>query len=221
MRAPAYRLSPPDMSPLIKICGLTRRTDVDAAMAAGADWLGFVVEAKSSRRVSVADAAALVAGVDAPTVAVVVDPDDALVDAVVAAGFSHIQLHGDEALPRVAEVARRSGLVVIKAVPVATAGDIKLATEFSGAADWLLLDAKPPAGDGQRGGHGTAFDWSLLRGAPLPKRWGLAGGLGVDNARLAVDGAAPALVDVSSGVEVSPGVKSPALMRQFVETVRG
>ncbi len=209
------------MAPLIKICGLTRAGDVAAARSAGADWLGFIVEAPSSRRVSVANAAALIDGVDGVTVAVTVDPDDALLDAVVAAGFTHIQLHGDEPMPRVAEVGVRTGLVVIKAVPVATRDDIKLATEYSGAADWLLLDAKAPAGDVQRGGHGLSFDWEMLRGAPLPRRWGLAGGLTPGNVGEALSRVRPALLDTSSGVEVSPGMKDAALMQEFVEQVRG
>ena len=209
------------MGTLVKICGLTRAADVAAAEAAGADWLGFIVEAKSSRRLALADAAALVAGAKRPCVAVTVDADDALVDGVVAAGFSHIQLHGAETLPRVAEVARRSGLTVIKAAPVANADEVKQASEYSGAADWLLFDAKPPSGAAQAGGHGTRFDWAVLRGAPLPKCWGLAGGLHPGNAAGAVAALRPALVDVSSGVESAPGVKDAALMRQFVEAVRG
>ena len=206
------------MGTLVKICGLTRREDVEAAIAAGADWLGFVVEAQSPRRLSLAQAARLIRGVPVPTVAVTVDADDALVDGVAGAGFTHIQLHGAEPLPRVARIGARTGLTVVKAVPVATPDEIKLATEYSGAADWLLLDAKPPPGAVQAGGHGRRFAWELLRGAPLPKRWGLAGGLSPETAREALS-LRPALVDVSSGVESAPGVKDAARMRQFVEAV--
>ena len=208
------------MQPLIKICGLTRADDVSAAVSVGADWLGFIVEAPSSRRVSLADAAALIDGVSAPCVAVTVDPDDALVDRIVAAGFTHIQLHGRETLPRVAEIAARTGLTIIKAAPVSNADEVKLASEYSGAADWLLFDAKPPKGADQQGGHGLRFDWDVLRGVPLPKRWGLAGGLHPGNVRDAIVSRRPALVDVSSGVERAPGVKGAALMQAFVEAVR-
>ena len=209
------------MGSLVKICGLTRAADVAAAEAAGADWLGVVVEAASSRRVPLETARELVAGAERPCVAVTVDPDDALVDGIAEAGFSHIQLHGSETLPRVAEIARRSGLTVIKAAPVSTADEVKLASEYSGAADWLLFDTKPPAGAAQQGGHGAAFDWAVLRGAPLPLRWGLAGGLHPGNVRQAVAAVRPALVDVSSGVETAPGVKDAALMQAFVECARG
>ena len=207
------------MGTLVKICGLTRPGDVEAALAAGADWLGFIVEAQSSRRLSLDAAARLIGGVPVPTVAVTVDADDALVDGIAAAGFTHIQLHGREPLPRVANVGARTGLTVVKAVAVSTADEVKLATEYSGAADWLLLDAKPPAGEAQAGGHGRRFAWDVLRGAPLPKRWGLAGGLNVETAREALS-LRPALVDVSSGVESAPGIKDAARMRHFVETVR-
>jgi phosphoribosylanthranilate isomerase len=209
------------MQPLIKICGLTRTEDVSGAITAGADWLGFIVEAPSSRRVSVDEAAALIHGVSAPCVAVTVDPDDRLLAGIVAAGFTHIQLHGRETLPRVAEIAARTGLTIIKAAPVSNADEVKLASEYSGAADWLLFDAKPPKDTAQAGGHGTRFDWDVLRGAPLPKRWGLAGGLHPGNVRDAIVSRRPALVDVSSGVERAPGVKDAALMTEFVEAVRG
>ena len=120
------------MNTQVKICGLTRAGDVAAAEKAGADFLGFIVEATSSRKLTLAEAAALITGVKAHTVAVTVDPDDALVNGIKAAGFSHIQLHGSETLARTAEIARR-GLIVIKAVTVASAVYVKLATEYSGA----------------------------------------------------------------------------------------
>ncbi|MGB3456034.1 MAG: phosphoribosylanthranilate isomerase [Litorimonas sp.] len=205
---------------LVKICGLTRPEDVAGAIQAGADWLGFVVEADSSRRLSLEAAAALTSRVRRTCVAVTVDPDDRLVDALVMAGFTHIQLHGSETLERVAEIEARSGMTVIKAVAVSDPGDVKQASTHSGAADWLLFDAKPPKGEAQQGGHGTRFDWDVLRGAPLPVRWGLAGGLGPDNVADAVRALRPPLVDVSSGVEAAPGIKDATLMRDFVQAVR-
>ncbi|WP_298912919.1 phosphoribosylanthranilate isomerase [uncultured Algimonas sp.] len=203
-----------------KICGLTRAADVAAAQAAGAAWLGFIVEAPSPRRLSLAEAGPLIGDVRANTVAVTVDPDDALVAGIRDAGFTHIQLHGAETLDRTAEIAR-TGLGVIKAVPVATADDVKLATEYSGAADLLLFDAKPPVNAEQRGGHGLSFDWSVLRAAPTPKRFLLAGGLTPDNVRDAVARTRAPIADVSSGVEAAPGVKDPALMTAFMEALRG
>ncbi|MEM7730253.1 MAG: phosphoribosylanthranilate isomerase [Pseudomonadota bacterium] len=208
------------MTTKVKICGLTRAQDVSAAISAGADWLGFIVEADSSRRLSVEAAAALKSRVLRTCVGVTVDPDDRLVDALVIAGFTHIQLHGSETLERVAEIEARTGMTVIKAMAVSDPGDVKRASIYSGAADWLLFDAKPPKGVAQKGGHGTAFDWDVLRGAPLPLRWGLAGGLGPHNVGAAVAALHPPLVDVSSGVEAAPGIKDAALMRDFVQAVK-
>jgi phosphoribosylanthranilate isomerase len=203
----------------VKICGLTRAVDVKVAADAGANYLGFIVEAESSRRLSCSEASTLIAGVQAKTVAVTVDPTDTLVQAIGEAGFTHIQLHGDETLARTAEVAQ-SGLSVIKAVPVSSADDVKLATEYSGAADLLLFDAKPPKGAAQRGGHGLSFDWSILKFAPTPKRYLLAGGLTVDNVSEAVTLSRATGVDVSSGVERSAGIKDAVLINQFVERAR-
>lgn len=205
---------------LVKICGLTRAEDVSAAEKAGADFLGFIVEAQSSRRLTLAEAAELIKDVRVNTVAVTVDPDDGLVAGIKAAGFTHIQLHGSETLARTAEIASR-GLTVIKAMPVATAEDVKLATEYSGAADLLLFDAKPPKGDTQRGGHGLSFDWSILRIAPTPKTFILAGGLTPDNVVEAVTKTRASIVDVASGVEAAPGIKDASLIIAFMEQLRG
>lgn len=204
----------------VKICGLTRPEDVAVAQTAGADLLGFIVEARSPRKLILADAANLIKGLTAQTVAVTVDPDDRLVEGIKAAGFTHIQLHGFESLDRTAEIARQ-GLIVIKAVPVATDDDVKLATEYSGAADLLLFDAKPPQESDQRGGHGIRFDWSVLRRAPLPKRFILAGGLTAETIRAAVTETRAPIVDVSSGVESAPGIKDAILINAFMEQLRG
>lgn len=204
----------------VKVCGLTRAQDVRAAIDAGADYLGFIIEANSSRRLSVENGAALIQGLSKPCVAVTVDPDDALVAAIRSAGFSHIQLHGSEDLRRTAEIAR-SGLGVIKAVKVETADDVKIGSEYSGAADILLFDAKPPKGAEQEGGHGSSFDWSILHHAPTPKIWALAGGLKPGNVGGAVAVTGAPIVDVSSGVERTPGVKDSALITAFIGNARG
>lgn len=211
------------MGTLVKICGLTRSGDVAAAEAAGADFLGFIVEVKSKRRLSTHQAAALIAGVKTQTVAVTCDPTDALVADIKAAGFTHIQLHGKETLVRTAEIAR-SGLSVIKAVPVESRDEVALATDFSGAADLILFDAKaaPDAPkDAPRGGHGLTFDWSILKGAALPKHWALAGGLTPGNVAEAVLRTNAPIVDVASGVETSPGIKDTALIQAFIANAKG
>jgi len=211
------------METLVKICGLTRAEDVAAAEAAGADFLGFIVEVKSKRRLSASQGAALIKGVKTSTVAVTGDPSDQLVADIKAAGFSHIQLHGWETLARVAEIAR-SGLSVIKAVPVDSRDEVALATDYSGAADLILFDAKPAPGapkDAPRGGHGLTFDWSILKGAAMPKRWALAGGLNPNNVSEAILRTKAPMVDVASGVEISPGIKDITLIEAFIANAKG
>jgi phosphoribosylanthranilate isomerase len=210
------------MKTQVKICGLTRAEDVAGAEAAGADFLGFIVEVKSKRRLSVAQAAALIKTVKTNTVAVTGDPSDQLVADIKAAGFSHIQLHGWETLARVAEIAR-TGLSVIKAVPVDSRDEVALATDFSGAADLILFDAKPAPDapkDAPRGGHGLTFDWSILKGAAMPKRWALAGGLTPNTVAKAIRRTKAPIVDVASGVEISPGIKDAALIQAFIANAK-
>ena len=110
---------------------------------------------------------------------------------------------------------------MIKAVKVSTRGDVKVASEFSGAADLVLYDAKPPQGSVQQGGHGQSFDWSILSGAPTPKIWGLAGGLTPDNVARAVAVTKTPIVDVSSGVERAPGLKDETLIKLFMRHAKG
>lgn len=207
----------------VKICGLTRPEDVETAILYGADYLGFIVEAKSLRRLSVMRAAALSlpAKSSARTVAVVVNPDDALITAITAQMKpDYIQLHGDESVGRVAEIARLSKTAIIKAIAVATDEDMKEAEHYAGVADFLLYDAKPPKGETVRGGHGLSFDWNILTTSPLPKIWALAGGLTPENAAEAVRRTKAPILDVSSGVEASAGLKDALKIQAFMKAVR-
>jgi phosphoribosylanthranilate isomerase len=150
----------------VKICGLTTAETVDAALDAGADYLGFVLFPKSPRALTAEQAAALIgrARGRARTVALLVDPDDGLLDAVAALGPDLIQLHGRETPERVAEARARTGRPVIKALPVGSAADLEAAQAYS-AADHLMFDAQPPTTADRPGGHGATFDWGLLASA--------------------------------------------------------
>ena len=214
------------MGTQVKICGLTRPQDVEAAILYGAYYLGFIVEAKSSRKLSVAEAAILSRPVkgSAKTVAVTVNPDDRLIESITThMQPDYIQLHGDESVERVAEISRKFGLKTIKAVAVATHEDMKAAEHYAGVADFILYDAKPPKGtkgeEPVRGGHGLSFDWNILAAAPLPKKWALAGGLTPENAAEAIARTNAPILDVSSGVEVSAGLKDAAKIRAFMEVI--
>jgi len=206
----------------VKICGLSEPATLDAAVAAGTDMVGFVFFPPSPRHLSFERAAALAARVPARIgrVGVFVDPDDALLEAAVAAGrLTAIQLHGSEPPERAAAVKRRFGLETWKAASVRTRADITAAFAFAGAADRLLFDAKAPSSP-LPGGNGLRFDWRLLEGLAIPMAWGLSGGLDPANVADAIGATAAPLVDVSSGVEDAPGVKSAAKIEAFVKAVR-
>jgi len=155
------------------------------------------------------------------TVAVMVDPDDALVDEVLAAVRpSLLQLHGSETPARVAAIKARSGLRVIKAIGVATADDVGNAAAYRGIADMILFDAKAPAGSDLPGGHGRAFDWHALGGRSVERPFALSGGLDPGNVWQALVAIGADMVDVSSGVERAPGEKDPDLVRRFIEAAK-
>ncbi len=203
----------------VKICGLRTAADVLAVAEAGAAYAGFVFFAKSPRNLTLdaARVAALAAPVGLAKVALVVDADDAVLDAIVeAVPLDMLQLHGHETAERVAAVRARYGLPVMKAVGVADEGDLAALMEYSLAADQILVDAKPPRGADLPGGNGLAFDWRLLVGRKWLRPWMLAGGLTAGNVAEAIRLTGARQVDVSSGVESAPGVKDHAMIGDFV-----
>jgi phosphoribosylanthranilate isomerase len=208
---------------VIKICGLTREATLEAALAAGADMVGFVLFPPSPRNVKPEAAARLaaIARGRAEVALLTVDADDALLaEAVAAVRPDWLQLHGRETPARVADVRRRHGLRVMKAMGVRTAEDLGAAPAYAAVADRLLFDAKPPKGATRPGGNGMAFDWTLMRRLDPATPFMLSGGLGADSVADAVRIARPLGVDVSSGVERAPGEKDPALIAAFVAAAR-
>jgi phosphoribosylanthranilate isomerase len=203
----------------VKICGLRDQTNIDAAAAAGARYIGFVFFERSPRAVTFEQAAALAvaAPVGLAKVGLVVNPDDAfLTDLLNVVPLDMIQLHGSETPARVAEVRQKFGLPVMKAVGVADASDLAQLDAYEAVADQVLLDAKPPRDATLPGGNGHTFDWGLIAGRLWTKPWMLAGGLTVDNVGTAIARTGVKQIDLSSGVESAPGVKDPALIAQFV-----
>lgn len=199
------------MAVRVKICGITRLPDLQAACAAGADALGFVFYQKSPRHVSPETAAALLAAMPpfVQSVGLFVNADPAFVESVLKiAPLDLLQFHGDEAAADCA----RFGRPWIKAVRVNPQTDLlECAADFEGARG-LLLDAFVP---GVPGGTGERFDWRLIPPAlPLPVI--LSGGLTPDNVADAVRTVRPWAVDVSSGVEASKGVKDAHKVAQFI-----
>lgn len=207
----------------VKICGLSTEETMAAALDAGADMVGLVLVPASPRAVSPERAGALAAQARgrAQIVALLVDPEEEALDAAVAAFAPDlIQLHGQETAARVATIRARLQRPVIKAVGVAAQADLAQIAAFAPVCDHILLDAKPPAGAAYPGGHGQAFDWSILRGAALPPGLILSGGLTPETVGDAIAQVRPWAVDVSSGVERARGVKDPALIHSFIGAAR-
>lgn len=207
----------------VKICGLRDAAMLDAAVQAGAAYVGLVFFEKSPRNVTLAQAAALAGAVPAGVakVALVVNADNAQLDALLAqVPVDILQLHGSETPARVTEVKARYGLPVMKAVGVAGPDDLAALETYAQVADQLLVDAKPPKGADLPGGNGLSFDWRLIAGRRWPVPWMLAGGLTPANVAQAVALTGAGQVDVSSGVESAPGVKDAALIAAFCAALR-
>lgn len=207
------------MSVSVKICGLASEPALSAAITGGASHVGFVFFAASPRNVAPDRAAALAATVPSQvrTVGVFVDPDDALLEAT-ARRLDAVQLH-QTAPARAAEIRARFGRETWVALPIKTEADLAIAHSYEGAADRLLYDAKTPDDAALPGGMGLRFDWSLLDGFRHPLPWALSGGLDAANVGDAIRATGATLVDVSSGVESAPGVKSVDKIGAFLQSV--
>lgn len=213
----------------VKICGIVDPSAMTAALDAGADYVGLVFFGKSPRNVDLETAHGLadMARGRAKVVALVVDADDRLLDAITAKVAPDVfQLHGAETPERAAAVASRLQRATVKALAVETAHDIAKANAYLGAdqtldgAPFVLFDAKAPADANLPGGNGVAFDWRILREAAADIPYMLAGGLTPDNVADAIQVTGADRVDVSSGVESAPGIKDPALIRSFIHAVK-
>jgi phosphoribosylanthranilate isomerase len=166
-----------------KICGLSTPETLDAAVAQGAAQVGFVFFPPSPRTLTFEQAAGLASRVPdhVRKAGVFVDPDDALLDAAIAAGrLDILQLHKTTA-DRAAAIRARTGREIWAAVAVKTRADLAPAASFAGAADRILYDAKTPDSAALPGGMGLRFDWTLLQGHRHPLPWALSGGLTPDN----------------------------------------
>ena len=205
-----------------KICGLKTKDVVAAAIEGGARSVGFVFFERSPRNVTVAEVQELTADVPKGIrkVGLVVDARDDFLAEISNGGFlDMIQLHGHESPDRVVEVKDRFGLQVMKVIAIAGPEDLTHARDYEGVADRLMFDAKPPKDATRPGGNAVAFDWRLLQGLAWQKPWVLAGGLTPENVAGAVQISGAGAVDVSSGVEDTPGVKSITKIKEFLDVV--
>lgn len=207
----------------VKVCGFTRKKDVESAVKAGVNYVGFVFYPPSSRNISADTAAELsfITPVGIIKVGLFVDPDNAFLDSVLdVVPLDMIQLHGAETPERVQQIKKRSGLPVMKAVAIENTADVEKLASFERVADQILCDAKPAKGELVPGGNGRQFDWSLLANYNWKKPWMLAGGLDVNTVAQAVRVTGARQVDVSSGVEYKKGLKNPDKIKAFIEAAQ-
>ncbi len=205
----------------VKICGLSTPETLEAAIAAGADFVGLMFFAKSPRNVSLAAARDLagIARGRARIVTVTVDADDALIAAIAAEVKPDlVQCHGAEPPERLAWIRATHGLAAYKVLKVREEAHVARAQAYAGVSPFVMFDALPPAGAVLPGGNGLAFDWTILEHAPRP--FMLAGGLTADTVAEAIRITGAAMVDVSSGVESAPGIKDVGLIRKFIEAAK-
>jgi phosphoribosylanthranilate isomerase len=203
----------------VKFCGITNLDDAAEAVRLGAWAIGLIHWEPSARNVDPAVAAQIAAAFrrKAEIVGVFVNPTLAEVArAVEDEQLSMVQLNGEEGASFCAEVARRTGVKVIKAIHVASAADVHAAEAYR-SVDFHLFDRRAK---GLPGGTGESFDWELLRGHRSEVPAILAGGLRPDNVAAAVEVVRPYAVDVASGVEAEPGRKDHAKMAAFYENAQ-
>ncbi|UZE52386.1 phosphoribosylanthranilate isomerase [Rhodopseudomonas sp. P2A-2r] len=211
------------MSLIVKICGLSTRETLDAALAARADMVGFVFFPPSPRHIDLDTARALgkQAKGRAVKVALSVDADDALLaNSIDALQPQILQLHGKETVARIRDIKQKFGLPVMKAIAVETAADLASLPGYAAVCDRILFDAKPPKDATRPGGLGAAFDWHLLEGLKLQLPFLVSGGLDASNVAEAVRVTGAGGVDISSGVERAPGIKDPDMIRAFIRAAR-
>jgi phosphoribosylanthranilate isomerase len=206
-----------------KICGLSTQEAVSTAALHGADYIGCVFFPPSPRYVTPRQASSITVTLPdhVKKVAVTVSMSNSELDALLTEFVpDYLQLHGTESLQRVHELRMRYGIPIIKALPVSSADDISIAHAYAVFSDMLLFDAKPPKDSTLPGGNGVAFDWSLLKDEYFDCPWFLSGGITCQNVRQAIEQSGANMVDISSGVESSPGVKDHTLIEQFLAVTR-
>jgi len=207
------------LAPRVKICGLTRREDALAAETAGAEYLGMILSSGFGRSVTLEAATALVRGLAATAVAVLVDePEERVVEVAEAVGAGVVQLHGAEPPEMAARLAARGSFRVWKAVRARCLDDVARGIRLYGeVVDGILVEGWK---EGAVGGAGARVDPGMAAGVrslvPESIRLILAGGLTPENVSDAVTRFLPDVVDVSSGVEYERGIKDHTLIQRFM-----
>ena len=202
----------------IKICGINDQSCMDAALQCKVDYIGLVFFEKSPRNVSINLSKELLINRNkhSKIVALTVDPNDHLISKIMSnIQPDFIQLHGNETPERCMEIKNKFKISIIKGIGIKTKNElIHLTKAFEDCSDILLLDAPSMR---LPGGNGSKFNWNILKNYNYKKKWMLAGGLHSNNIQKAVNITNPPAIDISSGVEIEKGIKSPKLIKDFVE----
>ena len=214
MTASVEPVMPHCMNVKIKNCGLKTPEAIDQSIITGAHFVGFVHCEKSPRHVTIEQMGTLIKHTNGrvKTVAVLVDPSDETLDAINHARPDYIQLHDVSNIARIEAIAERYHKPIITALSLRSPEDITFANTLAEISAHVLFDAKSP-------GSGQPFDWKLLSHTQLHHPWFLAGGLTVENVAEAIRATGAPMVDVSSGIEDSPGNKSLEKIAAFNHAV--
>ena len=209
----------------VKICGMNSQTAVDAAIASGVDYLGFVFFPPSPRSLTPEFASSLMEerSDDFKVVAVVVNPSDKVLEEIT----NHLapdifQLHGSETAEDITNIKQKFDTKIIKAIKISKLEDFEEASKFDKVADFMLFDAAAPENTPHSlpGGNGISFNWNWLSDASLKTPWFLSGGLNISNINEAIKITGATAVDVSSGVEDKAGIKNNKKIIEFMKTVK-
>ena len=209
----------------IKICGLTEKKAITAAVQHGVSHLGFIFYPPSPRDITPETAAKITRGIskDVEIVAVLVDPSDENISRVITHLSPHIlQLHGSETPQRILDIRKKFNTRIMKAIKVSNANDIQFSREYEKVVDLLLFDAQPPSNniDALPGGNGISFNWTLLNSTTHTRPWFLSGGINISNVKEAVRITGAKAIDISSGVEDKPGSKSTKKIVKLMEIAK-
>ena len=212
------------MECLVKICGITSKRDLKAAQELGANFVGFVLEEKSKRFINLEklELLSMITRKPLKSVALLVDPsNDFLERLLMSSKVDYIQLHGEESPERVEEIAKITNVPLIKAIGVEKESDLLNIRNYESFVDFMLLDSKAKENVRLKGGRGISFNWNIIKGFNFNKPWFLAGGLNASNVMDAMKATGARMLDVSTGVENTPGKKSFDKMRKFIGRANG
>lgn len=205
----------------IKICGINDKLSMDAAIESKADYIGLVFYDKSPRNLSLGDAKKLLKNRNqhSKIVALTVNSDDDFIrDIEQNIKPDYFQLHGNETPLRCKEIKVKFEIPIIKGIGIKNKLDlIKANQDYENLCDILLLDSPSSI---LPGGNGEMFNWNIIKNCEPSKKWMLAGGLNINNIEKAVKISNPPAIDISSGVEISKGIKDPEMIKNFITKCR-